>query len=283
MKFILFCLLLTFPSLTLAKRAAPPTQEVIVKKGEAYQGVKFPEGTILRVYVSGGAVASATLSQDFTLSGVKLLKGTSLQIYENGALFDFYPLEGQKVGELTFGKEQASSVRFSAAGKLEYIFLRNQMTIQGIRFGGAGQAQFYPNGKLQRASYLEAQEKDGLNIAFNSSATFYQDGKLQQVTLGKESRFGELKLKGDPNPANPGETEFWPNGKLKNAVLAKSASIDGYPCAPGRISFFESGKLQTLILGGDKKVMLNSYPKDAHAGDSLNLSEDGKVIGWGGK
>ena len=103
------------------------------------------------------------------------------------------------------------------------------------------------------------------------------------MTLGKASRFGELTLKGDPNPANPGETQFWPNGNLRAGVLAKPAKIDGYQCAPGRISFFESGKLQTLILAEDKKISLSSYPKEAHAGDSLNLADDGRVIGWGGR
>lgn len=271
-----------FSTPSLARRAAPPTHEVIVKKGEKYQGVEFPPGTVVRLYPND-VLVSATLKQNFTHRGLLLLSGSVLSLHENGALFELTPVPGQKIGDLTFGQDEKASLLFSKDGPLERANLQTPKVIQGYRYAKSAEILFHPNGMVAKGIYLEAQEKDGLHLAANSTASFHENGKLKQATLDKESRFGELTIKGDPNPANPGETEFWPNGKLKNAVLAKPATIDGYPCAAGRISFFESGKLQTLILGADKKVTMNSYPKDAHAGDSLNLSEDGKVIGWSGK
>jgi hypothetical protein len=98
----------------------------------------------------------------------------------------------------------------------------------------------------------------------------------------------EIWIKGDTNTANPSDIEFWPNGKLKRALLAKSVKIQNYLCGEGPVNFFETGTLQTLILGEDKTVILNPYEgqrpveKAAKAGDSLNINEKGTVIGWGG-
>lgn len=268
---------------SLASRRAAPTREVIVKKGESYGGVKFPEGTKVMLYVPGDAFASAELSKDFTLSGHSLKKGTILGIYENGGLFHIAPVGGQKIGELTFAPEEAASVYFTATGVLKNLQLRNAKEIQGLLYKAGAEVSFHPNGKVERGSKLEPQKKNGMHLAAGSAVNFYPSGTWERITLGAESRWGELTLTGSPNPANPGETEFWENGQLRRGILARPVTLQGFSCGPGTISFFESGKLQTLVLGADLKTKVNSYPLDAKAGDSLTLNEAGSVIGWGGK
>ena len=256
--------------------------EVIVKKGEKHQGVSFPEGTKLLVQADG-TVRLATLSRDFTLSGYRLLAGSELQIYENGALFELSPVAGQKIGDLTFAAGEAQALRFSKDGKLESLFLPKGRAIHGVQFGAGGQAYFHANAKLARGMRLAAQQIDGLNIAEGSEALFHADGKLKQATLGKESRYGRWHLMPDPNPASPAHVEIYENRQLKAALLARNGEIQGLVCGPGRISFFESGKLESCTLGADASVQLNSYPKEAKAGDRLTLAEDGRVVGWGGR
>jgi hypothetical protein len=268
---LLLSLLLVFTEPSLAKRAAPPTHEVVVKKGDVFQGVKFPPGTLLRVYADDKTVASATISADFTLRGVAVKAGSTLSLWDNGVLMELSPKEG------------GFTHVYNRDGKLESMAIYQPQAVQGFRYVKGAQIYFHPSGKVSRGIRLEAQEKDGLFLAQDSEIHFFDSGKWSQLTLAKESRFGDLYLVPSPNPGNIGETEFWPNGKLKEGILGRSATVDGYPCAPGRISLFESGKVKTLVLGADRKVSVNGYPKDAHAGDTLNFSEAGLVIGWGGK
>lgn len=281
MRVFLLCTLLLVPS-AYARRAAPPVKEVIVKEGEVYQGVRFPAGTKLYVQVQGGAVTQATLSADFTMSGVKLLKGTTLEIFGDGKLFSFSPLEGQQCGGFTFRAGQAQTVTLDRDGKLSHIQLSAPMEAQGYRFGAGSQLR-YAAGALEQGTYAAAQEKDGLSIAENSSLYFHPNGKLKQASIAKEGRVGEFSVAPDANPANPNHVELWGNGKLKSAILAKNAPVQELTCGPGRIAFFESGKLQSCTLGAPAKVSLNGYPKDAKAGDTLTLAENGRVVGWGGK
>lgn len=279
--FLMLLTLLSPPSE--ARRAAPPLKEVIVKEGEVHQGLRFPPGTKLFVQVHGGAVTQATLSSDFRISGVALLKGTTLELDGDGRLFSFTPVAGQKLAGLTFEAGQASSVMLDRDGNLAQIYLSAPMEVQGCRFGKGAQLQFLPSGKLASGSRAQAQEKIGLHLAEGSDVYFHAGGGLRQATLGKESRFGDLTLAPDPNPASPAHVELFENGKLSNGRLAANASLQGFTCGPGRISFFKSGKLQSCVLGAPAKVSLNGYPKEAAAGDSLTLAEDGRVVGWGGR
>ncbi len=252
-----------------------------MKKGEKHQGVSFPEGTKLLVQADG-TVRLATLSRDFTLSGMKLLAGSELQIYDDGALFELAPVAGQKIGDLTFAADEAQSLRFSKEGKLESLYLPKGRAIHNVSFGVGGQAYFHSNGKLARGMRLAAQQLEGLHIAEGSEARFHADGKLKQATLAKESRYGRWFLQPEPNQANPVHVEIFENRELKAGLLARKGEIQGLVCGPGRISFFESGKLESCTLGADASVKMNGYPKEAKAGDRLTLAEDGRVVGWSG-
>lgn len=278
---LLLAVLLPLP--THARRAAPPVHEVIVKEGEVHQGLRFPPGTKLLVRVQGGAVTYATLSADFTISGVKLLKGTGLELDGEGRLFTFTPVAGQKLAGLTLEAGQASSVMLDRDSRPAEIHLSAPMEVQGYRFGKGAQLQLSPEGKLTSGSRAQAQEKSGLFVAEGSDLYFHPGGGLRQATLAKESRHGELRLAPDPNPASPAHVELWENGKLRAGLLAANASVQGFTCGPGRVAFFESGKLQSCVLGAPASVSLNGYPKEAKAGDTLTLAEDGRVVGWGGR
>lgn len=107
---IIICLLVSLTAW--ADRVRVETFEVLVKKGEVYQGVSFPEGTRLTLIQQNRAVAGAILSQDFKLSGYLLKKGTSLQIWDDGSLFEFEPLAGQSIGDMTF-QELEATIRFA--------------------------------------------------------------------------------------------------------------------------------------------------------------------------
>ncbi|MEZ0261553.1 MAG: hypothetical protein ACAH80_11125 [Alphaproteobacteria bacterium] len=267
-------------------RARVETHEVIVKSGEIYQGLQFPEGTKLHLISANNAVASAILSHDFLMNGHLIKGGTTLQIWNDGTLMEIYTQDGQRINDLVFTQGEAS-LRFSAEGKLATAHLNKPKEIQGFRLAENSNVEFYPDGKLAWGKLADEQLRDGLYFAALSEIRLFPSGKLQQAKLAKESKFGELLLKGDPN-ANPGETSFWPEGNLKTGILAAAATIQGFPCGPGPITFFESGRIKTLVLGEEMKIVLAPYEgqtpheKLAKAGDSLNINENGVVIGWGG-
>lgn len=278
---IIFCLFVC--SFVWANRAQVETIEMLVKKGEVHQGVSFPEGTRLTLIKQNKAVVAATLSQEFKISGLVLKKGTSLQIWDDGSLFEFEPLAGQTVGDMSF-QEQEATLRFAKGGVLESVYLKKAKTLQGYQWESGYHVEFHPNGKIARGTLAAGNSKAGLVLKEKSELRLYPSGQIQSAKLASDSQYEKFTLKGDPNP---GETQFWSNGKLREAILAKDFLIDSYECGPGKISFFETGHLQTLHLAKDRKIVLNPYAgqapveKEAHAGDQLTLNEKGIIIGWG--
>jgi len=268
-----------------AHRPYIPTHQVTVKKGDIHHGVQFPEGSILTLISSSGVVASATLSRDFKMNGHLLKQGSSLSIWGNGALFELSPVSGQKIGDLEFQAGEAS-LRFTNNCALESASLHADKEIHGYRFGKNMTVEFHPNGKLSRGTLAEEQVKNGLKLKPHSEIRFFPTEQIQAAKLSGESTVGNYKIKGDPNPANASDVEFYPNGRLKAAILSQNAVIDGYRCDPGNIAFFESGKIKELTLGEDRVVKLHPYldqsavEKPARRGDRINLSEDGRVMGW---
>lgn len=281
---VVFVAALSFPNAALAQRQVLKTHEVIVKKGDVYQGVHFPEATRLNIVDENDSVASAIISRDFNLSGYLIKAGTYLQIWGNGVLFEIEARKRQKINGIIFGENEAT-IRFNQEAKLEDIYLRKPKIIGGFEFADGYHIQFFPNGKLEKGNLSRDQSFGGLNLKAKSVVQFYDTGKLKQLKLSRESRLGSFVLIGDPNFANLGETEFWPNGILKAGILAKGILIQGFLCAPGPIAFFESGKLKTFVNGQGRVISFEPYPgqkpteKVVKPGDIVNLDESGKAIG----
>lgn len=219
------------------------------------------------------------------MNGYLLKQGSSLSIWGNGVLFELSPVSGQKIGDLEFQAGEAN-LRFTIDGVLESASLHTDKEIHGYRFAKNMTIEFHPNGKLSRGTLAEEQIKNGLKLKSNSEIRFFPTEQIQAAKLSGESTVGTYKIKGDPIPANSSDVEFYSNGRLKAAILSQNAVIDGYHCGPGNIVFFESGKIKELTLSEDRVVKLHSYidqgavEKPARRGDRINLSEDGRVMGW---
>jgi hypothetical protein len=281
----LLALFLFFPTKSFATREFVQTHTVIVKRGEAFQGVSFPVGSKVSLYTASKGVAAVELSENFSMNGILLKAGTSIEIWEDGTLFQFSTRDGQRVHALTFGEHEAT-LRFSRSGVLESINLRKPKLIHGVKFAENYQLEFHPNGKPSRGTLAEDQAFAGLHLKA-AEVQFFPSGKIRQAKLAKESKFREFVLRGDPNPANPNDVEFWENGILKRGILGANANVQGYICGPGPITFFETGKVRTLTIGDHRKVFLNAYAGQqgveatVKPGDSLNINEAGVVIGLG--
>ncbi len=132
-----------------------------------------------------------------------------------------------------------------------------------------------------------AQLKNGLRLKAGSELRFFPTEQIQAAKIDDDSVVGPYQVKGDPNPANAADIQFYENGKLKSVILSKQATIDGYRCGPGIVTFFESGKLQELTLGEDRVIKLHPYldqspaEKAAKQGDRIKINEDGRIMGWG--
>ena len=297
---LLISLFLAYPGQAREMRAVLVTHDVSVKAGQKFQGIQFPVDSIVTLVDSTNSVAFAKLSEDFGMNGNLLKKGTQLSIWPDGVLMEIYPVAGQEINRIVFAEKEATYVRFSHEGKIEGVHLNVPKEIQKIKFAENSEVVFYPNGKVFMGLVTGDQEIRGLNLVPRSEIKYYPSTGLKSAKIAKDSEIladfepksampQKLWVKGDPNPANPSDIEFWPDQRLKRAILSRPMKIQGYICGIGPVTFFESGKLQTLILGEDRVVTLKPYAgqtpvdKAAKAGDKINFNDAGDVIGWGGK
>ena len=269
--------------------AGPETKEIIVKAGEVYQGVEFPEGTILRVVIQNNGVSSVVLSQDFKMSGHLIKKGTPLEI-QGKDLFRISPADGQKINDMEFAGE-ADSIQFRNDGSVENIFLSKPKIIQGVRWAANNWIEFHPNSKVANGTLEGDQAVGGLNLREGTQLSFYPSGKIKGAKLAKESTWQGYIIKGEAefNPLNTSDVNFWPNGKLQKAILAREVNQQSYYCGEGGISFFESGQLYSCVFSRAKKVIFNPWPEQGgheqliEPGDGVFFNEQGVVIGLAGK
>ena len=270
-----------------ARRAAPPVQEVTVRKGERHGGFAFPEGTKVWLQVHGGDLTRVELAGDFTWNGTRLREGTLVELLGEGSI-QFSPVAGQKIKDLAFVAGEADWVRVSKDGELSGLWLRKEKELRGLRFASDCEVVFHHRGRFSLATKIAAQAWRGLQLA-EGRAVFHDDGSLKQAMLAKESVYQGLKLLPEPNPANVAHVELFPDGKLKAGLLGANVPLQGLTCGKGRIAFFANGKLESCVMGADGKVVLNPYPsqgpveKVVKTGDTLFFADDGRVVGWGGK
>lgn len=268
------------------------TKEVIVKAGDVYQEISFPEGTELTLGVVSNYVVRVVLSADFEMNGHLILKGTMLGI-KGKNLFEIWPEEGQKINDMEF-KENEAHIRFREDGSVENIHLEKEKEIQKIRWGENNWLEFYPNGKVSEGILADDQSFKGLNMKGRTELSFYSDGQIKGAKIASTSNWQNYVIKGEDkfSSVDTSDVDFWPNGKIKNALLAQELKEGTYYCGNGAISFYESGKLESCVLSREvlirkRDVLLRNPNQDFYeelleVGTTVSFNEDGVATGWMG-
>ena len=242
-KLLLVFVILANAGMAAATRPMITTHAVIVSAGETYDGIQYPIGTEVNLTDIDNAVSRVLLSQDFEMNGHLIKKGTRLYV-PNGKLGCYWSQEGQVIGSIVL-KEEAD-VCFNDKGELGTIHLRHANEILGNPFAANSWVQFHPDGKVAKGQLGQDVTRAGLALAGGSEITFHPSGSIESAGIKPGTNFGKLPLGKRPN--YPSDVSFWPNGKLKDAVLAQPVQIGAASCAPGDISFAESGALKYCVV-----------------------------------
>lgn len=115
---------------------------------------------------------------------------------------------------------KGTGVHFDEDGNLDWVFLPNDMEVQGIGCRGGGHSfmtGFHPNGKLRLGWLIDDQVIQGIPCAkFNF---------FKAIFAGIHGKSGG--------------TYFWDNGQLKQCELSKDFSIKGQLLKKGTILKFD--------------------------------------------
>jgi hypothetical protein len=244
----IFKSLLAFAFLANAGMAAAtdvpfPTHTVIVKAGATYDGIQYPIGTEVSLSDSSNAVGNVLLSQDFAMNGHVIKKGTRLSMLD-GKLSCYWSKQGQAIAAIVLN--DGAQVCFEKAGQLNMIHLKLANNILGHPFAANSWVQFHPGGKVAEGTLAEDVRKAGFTLAGGSKITFHPSGSVDSAAVKPGAIFAELRLGKRPNDNS--DLSFWPNGKLKEALLAHPARIGNASCTYGDISFKESGALKYCVM-----------------------------------
>jgi sugar lactone lactonase YvrE len=242
-KLLLAFVILANAGMSAATKIMIATHSVIVKAGETYDGIQYPIGTEVSLTDIGNVVGNVRLSQDFKMNGHVIKEGTRLYM-SRGKLSCYTTKQGQAIGAIVL--QEGAQVCFENTGELKMIHLDRPNNILGHPFAANAWIQFHPGGKVAKGILAEDVSKAGLVLAGGSTITFHPSGSIDSAAIKPGAIFEKLQLGKRPN--YDADVSFWPNGKLKEAVLAHPASIGKASCASGDISFKESGALKYCVI-----------------------------------
>ncbi|HKR76835.1 MAG TPA: hypothetical protein VJR95_09220 [Rhodanobacter sp.] len=209
-------------------------------------GFRFPAGTEVQVLNdTGAATGNVVLHRSLKVDGHWLKSGTHLMVFAaKGApphLAWFFSEPGQHFHGIDL--PEGTQVDFDAQGRLADMSSNEgtPIVIRGLLFAGNSWIEFHPNGRVRHGELLKGFVVDGLQVQ-PGPIEFHPNGRISRAWIGAGSMYHTLKLA--PADRSFGfDVEFWPDGGLKQAVLAGVTAADGKTCPAGHVSFRQDGTL----------------------------------------
>ncbi|GAB3790127.1 hypothetical protein [Dyella agri] len=217
-----------------------------IKSERSVMGFRFPAGTEVEVLNSTGeATGKVILHRGCKVDGHWLKSGTQLMVVKDKetpphlAWFDAAP--GQRFHGIDL--PAGTQVDFDAQGRLADMNGLDgpPIRIGGRLFGSNDWIEFHPNGRVKSGELLKGFVVDGLHVQ-PGPIEFFANGRIRQAWIGEGSTYRTLKLERS-NRGNRFDVQFWPDGRLKQGVLASPAVVDGKSCPAGHVSFKQDGTL----------------------------------------
>ena len=213
---------------------------------QTVQGFRFPTGTEVQVLDSDGeATGVVVLHEDYEVDGVWLKSGTSVTVGSVGGkpphLSEFSSVPGQRFRGIHLPAE--TQVDFDAQGRLSQMSSNggDPIRIRGKVFAGNTWIEFHPSGGIKRGELARGFEANGLHVS-PGPIEFHADGRIKQAFIAAGSVDRDIRL-APSNRSYGFDVEYWPNGHLKQAMLADKTVLDGKTCPPGHIAFKQDGSL----------------------------------------
>lgn len=229
-----------------ATRPVFPGHMKRLKSAQSVMGVRFPAGTEVQVLNSTGeATGTVILHQGRKVDGYWLKSGTQLMVFAaKGApphLAWFFSEPGQRFQGIDL--PTGTQVDFDAQGRLANMSSNegSPIVIRGMLFAGNRWIEFHPNGRVRHGELLKGFVADGLRVQ-PGPIEFHPNGRISRAWIGAGSMYRTLELA--PADRSFGfDVEFWPDGGLKQAVLADVTVVNGKACPVGHVSFRQDGTL----------------------------------------
>ncbi|WP_426663611.1 hypothetical protein [Rhodanobacter aciditrophus] len=217
-----------------------------LKSERSVIGFRFPAGTEVEVLDSTGvATGKAILHRGCEVDGHWLKSGTQLMVFEakgtppHLAWFDSEP--GQRFHGIDL--PAGTQVDFDAHGRLADMSSNEgpPIAIRGMLFAGNRWIEFHSNGRVKRGELLKGFVVDGLHVR-PGPIGFFATGRIRQALIGAGSTYRTLKL-AQSNRGNGFDVQFWPDGRLRQGILARPAVVNSKSCPAGHVSFRQNGTL----------------------------------------
>lgn len=217
-----------------------------LRSAQSVMGFRFPAGTEVQVLNDTGATTGdVVLHRDFTVGGHRLNSGTHLMVAGGKGmpphLAWFFAMPGQRLRGIDL--PAGTQVDFDARGRLADMSSNEgaPIAIGGLLFAGNSWIEFHPNGRVRHGELLKGFVAGGLRVQ-PGPIEFFASGRISRAWIGAGSVYRTLKLA--PADRSFGfDVEFWPDGSLKQAVLADVTAVDGKTCPAGHVSFRQGGTL----------------------------------------
>lgn len=241
MSVLLFC---AWPAM--ATSIVFPGHWKTLRSTQSVMGFRFPAGTEMQVLNDTGApTGDIILHRDLTVGGHRLRSGTHLMVVAaEGApphLAWFIAMPGQRFHGIDLPAE--TQVGFDAQGRLADMSSNegSPITIGDLLFAGNSWIEFHPNGRVRHGELLKGFVANGLRVQ-PGPIEFFANGRISRAWIGAGSVYRTLKLA--PADRSFGfDVQFWPDGGLKQAVLAGVTVVAGQTCPAGHVSFRQDGTL----------------------------------------
>lgn len=225
-----------------------------LKSERSVMGFRFPAGTEIEVLDSSGeATGKAILHRGCEVDGHWLKSGTQLMVSDDKGtpphLAWFFSEPGQRLHGIAL--PAGTQVDFDARGRLANMSSNElPIAVRGMLFAGNRWIEFYPNGRVKSGELMKGFVVDGLHVQ-PGLIEFYANGRINKALIGEGSTYRTLKLE-QSTRGNRFDVQFWPDGRLKQGVLASATVVDGKSCPAGHVSFKQDGTLDDC--GGGRWV-----------------------------
>lgn len=178
-------------------------------------------------------------------------------------------------------------VELNAHGGITSCTLSRDHVISGNLLPIGTRVVFSDAGALQRCKLGRDATVSGVTLPGNSTVFFNAQGQMDMCGLPTDTMIQGHLCKAGADAWCP---EFYPDGKLRVAWLARDEEIDGVPCASASLGkeilrlvgvragkpiarFYHNGRLQYAMLARDATIQGHAFRK----GESIDLSPDGKL------
>jgi len=199
-----------------------------------------------------------------SIQGIALPAGTRIEYTESGRI-NYAILEKPASAQ---DLPCQGWIYFYESGKVRDAELSRDVSLHGIKLSKGTRIYLYESGKLRSGTLAEGKTINGVKVVDGARVFLFETGKLINIYLAKVQEIQGVLCA-------PGPVDFYADGRLKSATLARAAEMGRirYP-AGSVIDFYPSGRVNRAALSEPVSIEGKLWGK----GSRVNFGEDGKIL-----